>query len=96
MARYMPNIDGPEFFNVYIDINGVETEVEVFVTKAATGEYYVDYENPNGSGWDMTTDPEFVFEAFEEDGNTLVTFTMDQMAILENVANEYFWQKVGE
>ena len=96
MARYMPNIDGPEFFNVYIDINGVETEVEAFVTKAATGEYYVDYENPNGSGWDMTTDPEFVFEAFEEDGNTLVTFTMDQMAILEDVANEYFWQKVGE
>lgn len=96
MARYMPDIDGPEFFNVYIDINGVETEVEVFVTKAATGEYYVDYENPSMSGWDMTTDPEFVFEAFEEDGNTLVIFTMDQMALLADVANEHFWQKVGE
>lgn len=96
MARYMPDIDGPEFFNVYIDINGVETEVEVFVTKAATGEYFVDYENPSMSGWDMTTDPEFVFEAFEEDGNTLVIFTMDQMALLADVANEYFWQKVGE
>jgi hypothetical protein len=92
----MPDIDGPEFFKVYIDINGVETEVEAFVTKAATGEYYNDYSVPNGSGWMSTTDPEFIFEAFEEDGNTLVIFTMDQMALLADVANEYFWQKVGE
>lgn len=96
MARYMPDIDGPEFFKVYIDINGVETEVEVFVTKPATGEYYNDYSVPNGSGWMSTTDPEFIFEAFEEDGNTLVIFTMDQMALLVDVANEHFWQKVGE
>lgn len=95
MARYMPDIDGPEFFKVYIDINGVETEVEVFVTKAATGEHCVDYENPSMSGWDMTTDPEFIFEAFDDDGKPLV-FTMDQMSDLEEKAIEYFWQKVGE
>jgi len=95
MARYLPEIDGPNFFNVYIDINGVETEVEVYVAKAATGEYYVDYENPNGSGWDMTTDPEFLFEAFDDEGKPII-FTMDQMAILDDVANEHFWQKVGE
>jgi len=33
----MPDIDGPEFFTIYIDMNGVEAEVEAFVTKAATG-----------------------------------------------------------
>jgi hypothetical protein len=91
----MPDIDGPEFLKVYIDINGVETEVEDYVSKAATGEYYVDYENPNGSGWGMTTDPEFVFEAFDDDGKPLV-FTMEQMAVLDDKANVYFWEKVGE
>ena len=95
MARYMPDIDGPEFFNVYIDINGVETEVEVYVSTPATGEYYVDYEYPNMSGWDMTTDPKFVFEAFDDDGKPII-FTMDQMATLEDKANVYFWEKVGE
>ena len=95
MARYMPDIDGPEFFKVYIDINGVETEVEVFVTKAATGEYYVDYENPSMSGWDMTTDPEFIFEGFDDDGKPLV-FTMDQMSDLEEKAIVYFWEKVRD
>jgi hypothetical protein len=95
MARYMPDIDGPSFLKVYIDINGVETEVEAYVSKAATGEYYVDYEYPNMSGWDMTTDPEFVFEAFDDDGKPLV-FTMEQVSILEDKANVYFWKKVGE
>ena len=95
MTRYLPEIDGPDFLNVYIDINGVETEVQAYVSKAATGEYYVDYENPNGSGWDMTTDPEFIFEGFDDDGKLLI-FTMDQMAALDNMANEYFWEKVGE
>jgi hypothetical protein len=94
MTRYLPEIDGPDFLNIYIDINGVETEVQAYVSKAATGEYYVDYENPNGSGWDMTTDPEFIFVAFEEDGNTLVIFTMDQMSDLEEKAIKYFWEKV--
>ena len=96
MTRYMPDIDGPEFFNVYIDINGVEAEVEVFVTKAATGEYYNDYSVPNGSGWMNTTDPEFVFEGFEDDGTTLLIFTKEQMQALDDVANDYFWKKVGE
>jgi hypothetical protein len=68
MARYMPNIDGPEFLKVYIDINGVETEVEAYVSIPATGEYCFDYQNPNGSGWIQTTDPEFLFEAFDNDG----------------------------
>jgi len=93
MARYMPDIDGPEFFKVYIDINGVETEVETYVSKAATGEYYNDYSVPNGSGWMNTTDPEFVFEGFDDDGKPLV-FTMDQMSDLEEKAIEYFWEKV--
>lgn len=88
MARYMPDIDGPDFFNVYIYIDGVETEVEVFVAKAATGEYYKD-------GWLNTTDPEFVFEAFDDDGKPLV-FTMDQVALLGDVANEHFWNKVAD
>ena len=93
MARYMPDIDGPEFLKVYIDINGVETEVEAYVSTPATGEYCYDYQNPFGSGWVQTTDPEFVFEAFDDDGKPLV-FTKDQMAILDDVANEDFWQKV--
>ena len=93
MTRYMPDIDGPEFFTIYIDMNGVEAEVEAFVTKAATGEEY----NDNGmSGWLNTTDPEFVFEGFEDDGTTLLIFTKEQMQALDDVANDYFWKKVGE
>ena len=95
MARYMPDIDGPSFLKVYIDINGVETEVEAYVSVPATGEYYVDYENPSMSGWDMTTDPEFIFEGFDDDGKPLV-FTMDQMSDLEEKAIVYFWEKVRD
>lgn len=93
MARYMPDIDGPEFLKVYIDINGVEIEVEAFVTVPATGDYCYDYENPFGSGWTTTTNPEFIFEGFDDDGKPLV-FTMDQMSDLEEKAIEYFWEKV--
>jgi hypothetical protein len=93
MTRYMPDIDGPSFLKVYIDINGVETEVEAFVSKAATGEYYNDYSVPNGSGWLDTTNPEFIFEGFDDDGKPLV-FTMDQMGDLEEKAIVYFWEKV--
>jgi len=93
MTRYMPDIDGPSFLKVYIDINGVETEVEVFVAKAATGEYYNDYSVPWLSGWLDTTNPEFIFEGFDDDGKPLV-FTMDQMNGLEEKAIEYFWEKV--
>jgi hypothetical protein len=95
MARYLPEIDGPEFLRVYIDINGVETEVEAFVSKTATGEYHRDYQNPWDNGWVRTTDPEFVFEGFDGDGKPLI-FTMDQMAILEDKANEQFWNKVED
>jgi len=93
MARYMPDIDGPDFLKVYIDINGVETEVEAYVSIPATGEYCYDYQNPFGSGWVQTTDPEFVFEAFDDDGKPII-FTKDQMALLDDAANEDFWQKV--
>ena len=95
MTRYMPDIDGPDFFKVYIYIDGVETEVEAFVSKAATGEYYNDYSVPNGSGWLDTTNPEFIFEGFDDDGKPLV-FTMDQMSDLEEKAIEYFWEKVED
>ena len=93
MTRYMPDIDGPDFLKVYIDINGVETEVEAYVSVPATGEYYVDYQQPCCSGWEMTTNPEFIFEGFDDDGKPLV-FTMDQMNDLEEKAIEYFWEKV--
>ena len=91
-SPYKQDIEGPIFVVVSLDIQGAEYEVEAYITTPATGEWYEEWDT-GARGWTNTTDPDFIFEGYDDEG-VLLIFNESQLRDLEEKATELFWDKV--